>query len=68
MTILPQVNNVILMVPSVQMDIIGIDQQEPEQNEQDLQGVFTAIHKVSIEDIGFLRGWQTILHRYEFMC
>lgn len=56
------------MVPSVQMDIVGIDQQEPEQDEQDLQGVFTAIHIVSIEDIGFLRGWQTILHRYEFMC
>ena len=32
----PQVNNVVLMVPSVQMDIIGIDQQEPKQDEQDL--------------------------------
>lgn len=68
MTTLPQVNNVILMVPSVQMDIIGIDQQEPEQDEQDLQGVFTAIHKVSVEDIRFLRGRQTVLHRYEFTC
>lgn len=33
---LPQVNKVILMVPPVQMDIIGIDQQEPKQDEQDL--------------------------------
>lgn len=33
---LPQVNNVVLVVPSVQMDIIGIDEQEPKQDEQDL--------------------------------
>lgn len=32
----PQVNNVVLVVPSVQMDIVGIDQQEPKQDEQDL--------------------------------
>lgn len=36
MPTVPQVNNVVLVVPSVQMDIIGIDQQEPKQDEQDL--------------------------------
>lgn len=45
------------------MDIIGIDQQEPKQDEQDLQGVFATIHKVSIEDIRFLRGRQPILDK-----
>lgn len=30
----PQVNYVVLVVPSVQMDIIGINQQEPKQDEQ----------------------------------
>ncbi len=51
------------MVPSVQMDIIRIDQEEPKQDEQDLQRVFATIHKVSIEDIRFLRRRQTILDR-----
>lgn len=31
---LPQVYYVVLVVPSVEMDIIGIDQKEPKQDEQ----------------------------------
>lgn len=33
---LPEINNVVLMVPSVQVDIIRIHEQEPKQDEKDL--------------------------------
>lgn len=59
----PQVYNVVLVVPPVQMYIIGIDQQEAKQDEQDLYGAFTAIHKVSVEDVRLLRRRETILSR-----
>ena len=62
MSSVPHVNNVVLVVPSVQVHVIGVDQQEPKQDEQDLQGVLAPIHIVSVEDIGFLGGRQTILH------
>lgn len=51
----------VLVVPPVQMDVIGIDQQEAKQDEQDLQGVFAPVHKVSIKDVWLLRGWKAIL-------
>lgn len=59
----PQVHDVVFVVPPVQMDIMRVDQQEPEQDEQDLQRVFATIHQVAVEDIRFLRGRQAILHR-----
>lgn len=64
----PQVYNVVLVVPPVQMNVIGIDQQEAKQDEQDLYGAFTAIHKVSVEDVWLLRGRETILSRHQLMC
>lgn len=56
----------ILMVPSVQMDIVGIKQQEGKQDKQDLQRVFPTIHKVSIKNVRFLRGGQSILDRLRY--
>lgn len=64
----PQVYNVVLMVPPVQKHVIGIDQQEAKQDEQDLDGAFTAIHKVSVEDVRLLRGRVTVLSRDQLMC
>lgn len=45
----------VLVVASVQMDIIRIDQEKGKQDEEDLQGIFSSVHKVSIEDIRLLR-------------
>lgn len=59
----PQVHNVVLVVPPVQMDIVGINQQEAKQDEQDLQGVSAAVHKVSVEDVRLLRGRKPVLDR-----
>lgn len=59
----PQVHNVILVVPPVQMDVVGINQQEAKQDEQDFQGVSAAVHKVSVEDVRLLRGRKPVLDR-----
>lgn len=58
---LPQVNDVILMVAPIQEDIIGIHQEESEEDEENLKGVFASVYKVSIENVGRLRRWQTVL-------
>lgn len=44
----------VLVVPSVQVDVVGIDQQEAKKDEQDLQGVPASVHKVSVEDVGLV--------------
>lgn len=59
----PQVDNVVFVVPPVQMDVVGVDQQEAKQDEQDLQGVSAAVHKVSVEDVRLLRGRKPVLDR-----
>lgn len=51
----------VLVVSSVQVHVIGIDEQEPKQDEQDLQGVPASIHKVSVEHIRLLRRRQPVL-------
>lgn len=56
----------VLVVSSVQMHVIGIDQQEAKQDEQDLYGAFAAIHKVSVEDVRLLRRRETVLSRRQF--
>lgn len=53
-TISPQVNDMVFMVPSVQMHIVGVNEQETKQDEQNLQRVLATIHKVPVEDIWFL--------------
>lgn len=51
----------VLVVPPVQVDMVGVDQQEAKQDEQNLQGVPAPVHKVSIEDVRLLRGWKAVL-------
>lgn len=57
----PQIDDVVFMVSSVEIDVIGIHQLEGKQDQQDLNGVFPSIHKVSIEDVRRLFGWQAVL-------
>lgn len=49
------------MVSSVEVDVTGVDEQEWEQDEEDLNGVFASVYKVSIKQIGPLQGWRAIL-------
>lgn len=42
------------MVSSVQVDIVGIDDEERKEDEEDLNGVLAPVHEVSIENIGFV--------------
>ena len=58
---LPQVNDVIFMVAPIQEDVIGIHQEESEEDEENLEGVFASVFKVSVENVGRLRRWQTVL-------
>lgn len=51
----------VLVVPPVQVDVVGVDQQEAEQDEQNLQGVPAPVHKVPVEDVRLLRGWKAVL-------
>lgn len=64
----PQVYNVVLVVAPVQMHVIGIDQQEAKQDQQDLEGAFTAIHKVSVEDVRLLGGREAVLSGQQCGC
>lgn len=50
----PQVDYVVLVVSSVEVNVARIDQQEGKQDEEDLDGVFAAVHKVSIKNVGLL--------------
>lgn len=59
--LLPQVDDMVLVVSSVEVDFGGINQQEGKQNEEDLDGVPASIHKVSVKHIGLLQGRHAIL-------
>lgn len=63
----PQVHDVVLVVAPVQVHVVGVDQQEAEQDEQDLHGAFPAIHKVSVEDVRLLGGREAVLRRRRLM-
>lgn len=51
----------VFMVSSVQVDVTGVDEQEWKQDEEDLNGVFASVYKVSIKQIGPLQGRHAIL-------
>ena len=51
----------VLVVPPVEVDPVGVHQQEGKQNEEDLHGTLATVHKVSVENIGLLRGGQAVL-------
>lgn len=51
----------ILVVSSVEVDVIRINKLEWKQDEEDLNGVFASVYKVSVENIGLLHRWHAIL-------
>lgn len=51
----------VLMVSSVQVDVAWVDEQECKQDDEDLDGILPSIYKVSIEHVGLLQGWHSIL-------
>lgn len=50
----PEVDYVVLVVSSVQVDITWVNEQECKQDEEDLNRVPASVHKVSIKHIGLL--------------
>ena len=51
----------VLVVSSVEVDVTGIDEQERKQDDEDLNGIFASVHKVSIKHIGLVQGRHAIL-------
>lgn len=51
------------MVSSIKINISGIHKKESKQYEQNLYGVFASVHKVSIENVGFLHWRHSILEK-----
>jgi len=43
--------------------VIGVEQKEGKQNDDDLCRFLSSIHKVSIEYVGVLRGGKTVLSK-----
>lgn len=50
----PQVDYIVLMVSSVEVDIARVDEHERKQDDEDLNGVFASVYKISVKQIGFL--------------
>lgn len=57
----PQVDYMVLVVSSVEVDVTRIDEQERKQDDEDLNGVFAPVYKVSVKHIGLLQGRHSIL-------
>lgn len=57
----PQVDDVVLVVPSVEVDVTGINEEEGEEDEEDLDGVFSSIHKVSVKHVRLFQGGHPVL-------
>lgn len=59
--LLPQVDNMVLMVSSVEVDFTWVDEQECKQDDEDLNGIPPSIYKISIKHIWLLQGRHSIL-------
>ncbi len=59
--VLPQVDYVVLMVSSVEVDVARVDEQERKQDDEDLNGVSAPVYKVSVKHVGFLQGRHAVL-------
>ena len=51
----------ILVVPSVEVDVTRINEQEGKQDEENLDGVLASVHEVSIEHVRLIQGRHAIL-------
>lgn len=57
----PQVDDMVLVVSSVEVDFTRVDEQEGKQDEEDLNGVFASVYEVSVKHVGVLQGRHVIL-------
>lgn len=64
----PEVHDVVLVVSSVQMHVVGVEKQEGKQDNDNLYRFLSSIHKVSIEYVGVLGRRQTILGSKAIYC
>lgn len=53
----------VFMVSSVEVDVTWVDEQESKQDDEDLNGVFTSVYKVSIKHIGLVQGRHPVLDK-----
>lgn len=60
-----EVHDVVLMVSPVQMHVVGVEQNEGKENDDNLCRFLSSIHKVSIEYVGVFRRGQTVLVKYK---
>lgn len=51
----------VLVVPAVEMNLLGIDQEEGKEDNKDLKGLLASVDKVPIEHVGLGRGRKAIL-------
>lgn len=51
------------MVPTVEMNLFWIDQEEGKEDDKDLEGLFASVYKVPIEHVGLGRGRKAILQK-----
>lgn len=59
--LVPQVHHVVLVVSSVKVELLRVNQHEGEKNHQDLHWLLASIHKVAVEHIGPLWRWEAVL-------
>lgn len=61
----PEVHYVVLVVPSVQVHVVGVKQKVGEQEHYHLYGLFSSINKVPIKHIRRLGRRKAILRKQE---
>lgn len=57
----PQVDYMVLVISSVEVDVIGINEQEGKEDDEDLNGVFASVYKISVKHVGLLHRRHAIL-------
>lgn len=53
----------VFMVSSVEVDVTRVDKQERKQDDEDLDRVFSSVHKVAVKHIGVIQRGHSILWR-----
>lgn len=54
----------VLVVPSVQVHVVGVEEQVREQQQDNLDGLLPPIHKVPVEDVGRLGRRESVLDQW----
>lgn len=57
----PEVHQVVLVVPSVQVHVVGVEQKVRKKQQDHFYGIFSAIYKVAVKHVRCLRRRKAIL-------